>query len=330
MFVAIASLAVASALPMLKPAVSAGVLLEESAHSPTFAAGIRTDCNYESYDDRDLGNVFARGDDQKFTLNPDIQDPSEAEEDALKAAKVACDDMGTDCGGVVKVNTSGSFFFQIFQGTVLKKDGNGAVAHVKGLCAFPLPYSNFIKGENHHDELRTNDGNEESSQGSHGTQHGAGTVVHKFNHVTNIDVERLRWKLSNGPSYDRIDDNKDHGFKSRISDGISQQLAVEDCMAACSKRTDCMTGHYCESGEGTVSGKCFLSGDWDPYGIDPEYDGCDLYRNFRQQHEWVKPVERLDDGKYVKEQWHSKTPIDVAYAQQAAGEDSAYEEEDDA
>lgn len=326
--------AAASALPLLKPAVSNGVLLETGARTPTFAKGIRTDCNYEEILDRDLGNVFAQGDSTKYTPEDSTK---EKVHEALKEAKVACDDMGPDCGGVVR-NAEGDF--QLFHGSSLKVC-NGCETHLKEICAFPLPYSNFWKGENEHDSEAKNydDSHEEPTpvpvtvatrpkDGEHGfpkRNMGSGKV-YKFNHSTNPNVERMRWKLSNGPSYSRIDDGKDHGAKSRLQDGKSEELDVEGCMHACAKRTDCMSGHYCESGEGAISGKCFLSGDWDPYGEAAEFDGCTQYRNFRQNHEWVKPVLRTESGEYVKQQWHSKTPIDVAYAQQEQGYDT--DEED--
>jgi hypothetical protein len=325
-------LGVASALPLLKPAISNGVFLETEARTPTFAKGIRTDCNYDDVEDRDLGNVFAQGDATKYIPK---SNSAEDIEDSLKEAKTACDDMGPDCGGVVR-NPQNEF--QLFHGSSLKI-ATGSMTYLKEICAFPLPYSNFWKGENEHDsEAKDYDDSHEpdpnaatTAQQTTGTEpKGDGAPkrnmgngkVYKFNHSTNPNVERMRWKLSNGPSYSRIDDGKDHGAKSRLMDGKSEELDIEGCMKACSKRTDCMSGHYCESGEGAISGKCFLSGDWDPYGIEPEYDGCNVYRNFRQNHEWVKPVLRTESGEYVKQQWHSKTPIDVAYAQQAQGYDT--------
>lgn len=333
---AVVCFGIANALPLLTPAVSNGVLLEERASTPTFAKGIRTDCNYEEIFDRDLGEVFAEGDSTVYKAEPkEGQSQEEAEEDAKKEAKVACDDMGPTCGGVVR---NGNGEYQLFHGSALK-NAPGSTTFLKEICAFPLPYSNFWKGENHHDTSSeghdvsdekhdvTSHSAEDEGQGPGAPKRDFGDVkkVYKFNHVTNAQIEGLRWKLSNGPSYARIDDGKDHGAKSRLADGKSEQLSVEDCMKACAKRTDCMSGHYCESGEGAISGKCFLSGDWDPYGIEPDYDGCDQYRNFRQEHEWVKPVMRTDDGEYVKEQWHSKVPIDVAYAQQSEGYESGQE-----
>lgn len=311
----------ASALPMLQKAVTNGVMLEESSTRPTFAKGIRTDCNYDHYQDRNLGKIFAHGNDQTFSTSP-----TSDKEDALKAAKVACDEIGTDCGGVVETETAGVFSFQLYQGSALKKSSTGQVTHLKSLCAFPLPYSNFDAGEEHHDDADRNGGGTAPQKDVEGASNGAGCVpgaqvwpecnkAHKFNHKTNSDVEVLRWKLSNGPHYTRIDDGKDHGAKSRIVDGTSNTLSIEECMNLCAKRTDCMSGHYCESGEGAVSGKCIMSGDWDPYGSESEFDGCDVYRNFRQTFEWVKPVMRTDDGEHIEEQWHSKTPIDVAQAQ---------------
>lgn len=314
-----------NALPLLQPAVSAGVLLETGAKTPTFAKGIRTDCNYEEVFDRDLGNVYAQGDSTVYT--PKSSSPEDVE-DTEKQAKTACDDMGPDCGGVV-MNADGAY--SLYHGSSLK-NCPGCKTFLKEICAFPLPYSNFWKGENDHDDSAKNydDSHEDeateapdSSEGHGAPKRNMGSgKVYKFNHATNPNVERMRWKLSNGPSYSRIDDGKDHGAKSRIMDGKSEELDIEGCMKACAKRTDCMSGHYCESGEGAISGKCFLSGDWDPYGEEPEFDGCTQYRNFRQTHEWVKPVLRTESGEYVKQQWHSKTPIDVAYAQQAQGYDT--------
>lgn len=314
---AILCIGVANALPLLKTAVSRGVLLEErSSSTPTFAKGIRTDCNYEDIDDQDLGLVLARGLKKEFKATEPTE---EAEHEAKKEALVACDDMGPDCAGVVRDENG---IYRLFANSVLKK-APGSKTYLKEICAFPLPYSNFWKGVNHH---RLNDEVEEpihemsdsALKGYPPRNMGLRTgqdKAYKFNHVTNPHIEGLRWKLSNGPAYNRIDDGKDHGSKSRLHDGQSEEHSIEDCMAACSKRTDCMSGHYCESGQGNIAGKCILSGDWDPYGIEPEYDGCTQYRNFRQSHEWVKPVLRTEDGEYIKEQWHSKTPIDVAYAQ---------------
>jgi hypothetical protein len=325
---AIACVGAASALPLLQPAVTNGVLLEVG--TPTFAAGIRTDCDYEEVMGRNLGHVFASGDETIY--KPDSAKDFTVE-DAKKAAKTACDDMGPPCGGVVRRGSGGAdTTFQLYHGSSLKKDDDAStITYIKEICAFPLPYSNFWKGENMHDEEADGADNDHLEptpapaastdavglyQGSPPHRDMGPGKVYKFNHGTNPNVERMRWKLSNGPAYMRVDDGKDHGFKSRIVDGTSQELDVEGCMKQCSKRTDCMSGHYCESGEGTVAGKCFLSGDWDPYGEDPDYDGCNVYRNFRQEYEWVKPVLRLENGNYVKEQWHSKVPIDVAYAQQ--------------
>jgi hypothetical protein len=326
---AIVCVGVANALPLLQPAVSSGVLLETGATTPTFAKGIRTDCNYEEVFDRDLGNVYAQGDSTRYT--PKSSDPADVE-DTEKQAKTACDDMGPDCGGVV-MDADGTY--ALYHGSSLK-NCPGCKVFLKEICAFPLPYSNFWKGENQHDDSAKNydDSHEDEPTaapeapcnvqdgqpcaGAPKRNMGSGKV-YKFNHATNPNVERMRWKLSNGPSYSRIDDGKDHGAKSRIMDGKSEEIDIEGCMKACAKRTDCMSGHYCESGEGTIAGKCFLSGDWDPYGEEPEFDGCTQYRNFRQNHEWVKPVLRTESGEYVKQQWHSKVPIDVAYAQQAQG-----------
>jgi hypothetical protein len=314
-----------NALPLLQPAVSAGVLLETGAKTPTFAKGIRTDCNYEEVFERDLGNVYAQGDSTVYTPK---STSAEDIEDTEKQAKTACDDMGPDCGGVV-MTAEGSY--SLYHGSSLK-NCPGCKTFLKEICAFPLPYSNFWKGENAHDESSKSfdDSHETEATEAPDTTEGHGAPkrnmgngkVYKFNHGTNPNVERMRWKLSNGPSYSRIDDGKDHGSKSRIMDGKSEELDIEGCMKACAKRTDCMSGHYCESGEGAIAGKCFLSGDWDPYGEEPEFDGCTQYRNFRQTHEWVKPVLRTESGEYVKQQWHSKVPIDVAYAQQAQGYDT--------
>jgi hypothetical protein len=247
---AIVCLGVANALPMVQPAVSNGVLLETAARTPTFAKGIRTDCNYETISHRDLGGVFAQGDETKYTPK-DLSVPADVE-DALKQAKVACDDMGPDCGGVVQDPLG---CFALYRGSSLKVC-EGCKTHLKEICAFPLPYSNFWKGENAHDDLSKtyNDDHEDAKKdAAHGTPddtQGDGAPkrdmgngkVYKFNHATNPNVEKMRWKLSNGPSYSRIDDGKDHGSKSRIMDGKSEQDSVDACMKICATRTDCMSG----------------------------------------------------------------------------------------
>jgi hypothetical protein len=291
-FVALAVVACigsAIALPLLDTAVTNGVLLEEQASRPTFAKGIRTDCDYIHHTGRTLGDVHARGDN---TIYAD-----------LAKAKYECNDMGDDCGGVLETAGQGpddSEGYQLFAGHKLKNahDSQEVTLHLKTLCAFPLPNSNFRSGESQH--------------GRH--------AIYELNPV----VQDLRWKLSNGPVFARHDDGRDHGFASRLTDAKSHALSVEDCMELCKDRSDCASGNYCAAGTTGAAGTCFLSGDWDPHGKQVDETACTTTQNFRKRHDWVKPVMRTDDGQYIKHQWHSKKTID-----DAAAEEQSYDYSDD-
>lgn len=262
------------ALP-LDTAVSNGVLLEEKASRPTFAKGIRTDCDYVHHRERTLGDVPARGDLTDYK--------------SIEMAKRECDRMGPDCGGILET-TMGTdpSQYRLYSGHVLKLGETNEILHMKTVCAFPLPYSNLRPGE--------------------------GRVNHGAIWEENMNTIDMRWKLSNGPIFSRHDDGRDHGRASRLLDGHTNVRDIETCIDGCAKRSDCASGYYCADGDAGVAGTCFLSGDWDPHGVEVNEMSCNQVQNFRKRHDWVKPVLRLENGQHIKEQWHSKLPIDEAQA----------------
>lgn len=269
---ALCCLGSAIALPLLDSAVKNGVLLEETASRPTFAKGIRTYCDYMHHTARTLGAVPAAGDENKYST--------------IEKAKAICDELGDDCGGILEDSDVNGF--TVWKGHHLKVGTASQTIHLKTLCAFPLPNTNFRPGSS--------------------------TVNHNAIYEINPQVEDLRWKLSNGPVISRHDDKRDHGWASRIVDGKSNVAQVEDCMEICKGRSDCASGHYCAEGSTGTVGNCFLSGDWDPHGKPVDDFACSKVQNFRKRHDWVKPVMRTDDGQYIKHQWHSKRTIDDAAA----------------
>lgn len=303
-FVAIAALCCigsAIALPLLDNAVKNGVLLEEAASKPSFAKGIRAYCDYVHHTGRSLGNVPAEGNTQIYK--------------DLKSAKLECDEMGDNCGGILEVDyerdsdvltqqhiVGDRTEFTLWHGHVLKDEPDVTTAadldgvtttiskkvHLKTLCAFPLPNSNFRPS---------------SSENGHS--------IYETNPIT----ADLRWKLANGPVIKRYDDGRDHGYRSRLVDGKSNVLDVEACEEACRLKSDCASGTFCASGQPGHVGNCFLSGDWDPHGKPVNEVECTNVQNFRKRHDWVKPVMRTDDGQYIKHQWHSKKTIDDAMAE---------------
>lgn len=263
-FLMVASgVAVASAIP-LQPAL---IELER----PTFAKGIPTACEYTEHPGRNLGHIYAEG--------------HSVEYDNLEEAKAKCDEIGPNCGGVVEKRTAkdveeGATFELMSGRRLFVGETDIQFAHLKGLCAFPIPNTNF---------------------------------PHTNNKDTIAEVENLRWKLSNGPSFARLDDGRDHGSASRLPDGKYDVFEVDDCIEQCAQRSDCQSGHYCAVGKGGAAGVCYLSGDWSPYG-DDSAEGCMSAQNFKKTHDWVKPVMRTEAGEYVKEQWHSKETRDNAAA----------------
>lgn len=257
-----------------------GVLLEESASRPTFAKGIRTDCEYSHHTGRNLGHVPAQGDKTAY--------------ESVEKAKAVCDEMGPDCGGVLEEpadpsDPSQGQEFKLYHGHILKIGEDHQVMHLKTICALPLPHTNYVPGDSR--------------------------LLHNAIWKVNDEIEGLRWKLQNGPEFHRYDDGRDHGSQSRLTDGKSNVFAVDDCIELCAKKSDCASGHYCAVGIAGHAGSCFLSGDWEPHGTPVNEMECSKVQNFRKKNDWVKPVMRTDDGQYIKHQWHSKKPIDVAMAE---------------
>lgn len=306
---ALALVGVAAALP-LDTAVTNGVFLEESASRPTFAKGIRTDCDYSHHTARTLGHTAAQGDTTPYA--------------SLDKAKAVCDEMGPDCGGILEepadvdlshMGKAGELAeatlnaneddipkeFRLYAGHQLKIGEDDQILHRKTVCALPLPHTNYVAGDSR--------------------------LLHNAILKVNDSVEGLRWKLQNGPEFARYDDGRDHGSQSRLTDGKSNVFAVDDCIELCAKKSDCASGHYCAQGIAGHAGNCFLSGDWEPHGTPVDEMSCSKVQNFRKKNDWVKPVMRTDDGQYIKHQWHSKKPIDEAMAEDqeaAAAEDAAY------
>lgn len=200
-------------------------------------------------------------------------------------AKAKCDEIGPNCGGIVEdsgdVDGEGRHAFSLHAGSRLFVGKVGEQStHLKGLCAFPLPDTDF---------------------------------PHTNSASKRAEVQALRWKLSNGPAFARLDDGRDHGGASRLMDGKYSVFDVNDCIKSCAERSDCQSGHYCAVGVGGTAGSCYLSGDWDPYG-ESSAEGCTGAQNFKKTADWVKPVMRTEAGEYVKEQWHSKETRDNAEA----------------
>lgn len=229
---------------------------------PTFAKGIPTACEYRAHTNQNLGHIFAEGHEMEYENERD--------------AKAKCDEIGPNCGGLVE--TDGKF--TLYAGRRLFVGHQGQITHLKGMCAFPLPSTDY---------------------------------PHTNNAEVRAEVQSMRWKLSNGPEFARLDDGRDHGTKSRLHDGKVDVFDVNDCIKSCAERSDCQSGHYCSVGEAGASGSCYLSGDWDPYGEDSA-EGCQQAQNFKKTADWVKPVMRTESGDYVKEQWHTKETLDNAKA----------------
>lgn len=268
-FLLVASAAAAATAIPLQPAF---IELER----PTFAKGVPTACEYKEHPERNLGHIFAEGHSVTY--------------DNLPEAKAKCDEIGPNCGGVVEARASETEkTFELMSGRRVFVGTPAQFAHVKGLCAFPLPNTNF---------------------------------PHTNQESVRAEVQALRWKLSNGPSFARLDDGRDHGAASRLPDGKIDAFEVYDCIESCAERADCQSGHYCAVGVGGAAGVCYLSGDWSPYG-DDSAEGCMSAQNFKKTHDWVKPVMRTEAGDYVKEQWHSKETRDNAAALKKEAEEES-------